>query len=228
MQPPYATQLLSAALRGRHADPDPEQFAAWEATAKLLLVESLARGGRGAEARAMVEQLAKAPTAALLETLAAIDGALGPDSTTAAAVDEDVGELMLSLLRLLDTRRSELNAGAATRLGGWRARALSAAGDRPAALAQYAALAVQSPDDGKIQEGYAALLAASESPADLRQALARWQAVEARSRRGGPRWQRARRARIELLTRLGERAEAEKLVQLTRLLYPDGDTPLSN
>ncbi|MCI0333408.1 MAG: hypothetical protein L0228_09315 [Planctomycetes bacterium] len=98
------------------------------------------------------------------------------------------------------------------------------AGDRRAALAHYAAAADETPDDGDVQEQYAMLWAASNSPDELRQSLARWQAVESRSRRGGERWRRARRARIELLTRLGDSAEAEKLVRLTRLLYPDWDT----
>ena len=98
---------------------------------------------------------------------------------------------------------------------------MASAGDRPAALAQYAALAAQSPDDAEIQERYAAYLAASDSPAELRESLARWHRVEWRSRRGGLRWRRARAARIDLLTRLGDRMEAEKLLRLTRLLYPD-------
>ncbi len=97
------------------------------------------------------------------------------------------------------------------------------ASDRHAALAHYAAAADEAPDDGDVQEQYAMLLGASDSTDELRQSLARWQAVESRSRRGGERWRRARRARIELLTRLGESAEAQKLVRLTRLLYPDWD-----
>lgn len=90
-----------------------------------------------------------------------------------------------------------------------------------AAIATYAALAAQSPDDGEIQESFATLLSQGNSADALRQALAQWQEVEQHSRRGGSRWRRARRARIELLTRLGDHDEAEKLTRLTRLLYPD-------
>jgi tetratricopeptide (TPR) repeat protein len=89
------------------------------------------------------------------------------------------------------------------------------------AVAAYADLAREHPDDGELQEGYAMLLAQSRLETSLRQALAQWQRVEEHSRRGGPRWRRARQARIELLTRLNQRDEAEKLLRLTRLLYPD-------
>ena len=188
-----------------------------------LLVEALARGGRAAEARALVEQWDDVPLDSTLETLAGIDSLLTHRS--AGATDQrELGELALSLVRSVDARRSELDASAPSRLDVWRAAALTATGDRAAALAHYAALASQWPDDGTIQERYAALLADSDSSAELRQALARWQEVESRSRRGGPRWRRARKARIDLLTQLGDRNEAEKLSRLTRLLYPDWDT----
>jgi hypothetical protein len=102
-----------------------------------------------------------------------------------------------------------------------RASALDVAGHRQEALAAFAQLAEQMPDDGRVQESYAALLAGSDSAAELREALPRWQQVEQRSRAGSPRWRRARQARIDLLTRLGDDEAAEKLQRLTRLLYPD-------
>jgi tetratricopeptide (TPR) repeat protein len=93
--------------------------------------------------------------------------------------------------------------------------------DYDEALATYARLAREHPDDGELQESYATLLAHGQSEATLATALTEWQQVEQHSRRGGPRWRRARRARIELLERLDRRDEAEKLRRLTRLLYPD-------
>jgi tetratricopeptide (TPR) repeat protein len=224
---PYAERLLTAALRGGRDVQDSAEDDDWEPAAQVLLIEALARNGKAAEARAMVDQLENVPAHLLPETLAAIDGQLA-DRSQMGADDRELGELALSMLRLIDARRSELDATASSRLGIWRAAALAAAGDRAAALAQYAALAAQSPHDGEIQERYAALLATSDSAPELRQALARWQEVESRSRRGGPRWRRARHARIELLTRLGERTEVEKLVRLTRLLYPDWDRATQN
>jgi hypothetical protein len=225
---PYAERLLVAALRGSPNRPDSAEDQAWESRARALLIEALARNGRAIEARPLVDQLANASIDSLTETMATIYGLLTRDAM-APAGDRELGELALSMLRLADARRSEFDASAARRLSACRAAALAAVGDRPAALAQFAALAAQSPDDGEIQLRYAAYLAASDQPPEMREALARWRQVESRSRRGGPRWRRARQARIDLLTRLGDRAEAEKLLQLTRLLYPnwDGNAPVN-
>jgi hypothetical protein len=219
---PYAERLLTAALSGTPAIAESEDSQARAAAARLVLVEALARNGKVAEARAALEQLENVSIESLRQTMTGIDGLLADDSQSAAD-NRELGELALSIVRLIEARRSELDAAAMRRLDAWRAAALAAAGDRAAALAHYAALATQWPDDGTIQERYAALLADSDSSAELRQALARWQEVESRSRRGGPRWRRARKARIDLLTQLGDRNEAEKLSRLTRLLYPDWD-----
>jgi hypothetical protein len=224
---PYAVQLLAAALRGKPQSPDSAEYRASKAAARVLLVEALARNGKPAEALAIVKQIRDAPTGLLLESLAAIHNLLLGHWNSDGG-EHELGELILALLPRVEARRSDLDAAAISRLSLWRGAALDAAGERDAAMAQYAALAAQAPEDGEIQERYAAFLAASDSEPELRQALARWQQVESRSRRGGPRWRRARQARIELLTRLGERTEAEKLLRLTRLLYPDwDDVPLT-
>ncbi|MEX2306060.1 MAG: hypothetical protein WD738_00610 [Pirellulales bacterium] len=218
---PYAERLLAAALSGKPAVANPTKDRSWEAAARSLLVAALVKNGKTTEARAHVNQLADASAESLMEMLGDFDSQLA--SASPGGGERDLGELALVVVRLVDARRSELDASGIARLNAYRAAAVAATGDRAAALAQYAALAAQSPDDGEIQERYAALLAAADAPAEWRQAHARWQNVESRSRRGGPRWRRARRARIELLSRLGDRAEAEKLVRLTRLLYPDWD-----
>ena len=59
----------------------------------------------------------------------------------------------------------------------------------------------------------------------LREALRAWTTIEQRSRRGGDRWFRARRARLQLLIRLNRRTDAVKLLRLTRTLYPNSNMP---
>jgi hypothetical protein len=88
-------------------------------------------------------------------------------------------------------------------------------------LAIIKRLAAASPEDGDLQETYAALLSDAETTARLGEALQRWTAVERRSRRGGSRWSRARRARGNVLRRLGRDDEADKLERLTELLDRD-------
>jgi hypothetical protein len=89
--------------------------------------------------------------------------------------------------------------------------------DVPSAIAE---LARESPQSGDLQEIHAALLAESDTTGQWSESLDRWIDVERHSQRGGARWLRARRARINLLHRLDRGLEAEKLERLTQLLYP--------
>ncbi|QDT01078.1 hypothetical protein [Adhaeretor mobilis] len=61
----------------------------------------------------------------------------------------------------------------------------------------------------------------SSSPETRRDAYLHWSHIEARSPGGSPRWQRARKARIDLLEKLGEQGRADKLQKLTEVLYPE-------
>jgi hypothetical protein len=215
----YVEQLLTAAVRWGGAADD-EEVALWRGSAQALLVAALARRGRVNEAHSVANELHNAPPAALVETLDYLEGS--------AAEPQAVGKLTLKVVRLIDAWHNELDAVQLAKVDRHRAAALAATGDWAGAATQYAAIAAASPDDGEIQERYAVLLSQSDSQEHLRLALAQWSAVEKRSRRGGERWLRARRARIEILTRLGDQAEAEKLVHLTRLLYPGWDAESTN
>jgi hypothetical protein len=167
--------------------------------------------------------MAGGPTDAVLETLVSVDELLWQHAPTTDPGQSELGQLALELIRLIEPRSQELAANELALLRRCQAAALAAAGDRAAALARFAELTSASPNDGDLQERYAAVLADSNVPAELRDALARWHQVELRSSRGGPRWRRARQVRIDLLTRLGQADEADKLLRLTRLLYPDWD-----
>jgi hypothetical protein len=215
----YAERLLAALIGAKPLDED-ESAEESRAVAQTLYIVALARNGKASEARAIAADLGKLPAASLLESADQLDRLLmlAPASTDG---QREIGQLALAILARLDSRRNELDASTLARIEAYRAAALAAVGDRPAALALYKQLVIQSPDDGDVHERHARLLAASDDAAELRGALASWQAVERRSRRGSPRWRRARHARIELLNRAGERTEADKLLQLTRLLYPD-------
>jgi hypothetical protein len=222
-RPEYAERLLSAALSGAATAPDSAGRQAWAKTARVLLVTALVRNWKLKEATQLAPQVAAAPSAALFECLSSIDRML---TASDSATDEwrALGELALKILSFLDGRRAELESAESVRLDAIRAAALAATGNRATALTLYASLAGSSSGDGNVHERYATLLGISDTSAELRQALAQWQVVEIRSRRGSPRWRRARQARLELLSRLGETAEAEKLLRLTRLLYPDWDS----
>jgi hypothetical protein len=216
----YAQRLLTAALQGTPAAVEAEAATRWRAEAQVLLIEAQARSGDAAGALNTLEHLPAVPAQSILELLEQIDELL---AQVRPADKREFAELALAVVRRADALQSQLDDESIRRIDASRAAALAAAGDRAAALAQFAALLAQAPNDGELQRRYASLLAASDSDADLRESVMHWKQVESRSQRGGPRWRQARRARIELLTRLGDAPAAEKLLRLTRLLYPDWD-----
>jgi tetratricopeptide (TPR) repeat protein len=221
---PYAAQLLTASTREKAAAEDSKRGEAWNADARAWLAAALARNGELSTAKRLAEQNQNAPPEVVLDALQVVVDDLPAIDAVTDDSDRQRAEVALAMVRSVDGQSSTLDDAALARLNAGRAAALAAMGDRNAALTQYGALAGQSPDNGDIQARYAALLAATDDPKELRQSLALWQTVESRSGRGTDRWQRARRARIALLTRLGETEEAEKLLNLTRLLYPNWES----
>lgn len=103
-----------------------------------------------------------------------------------------------------------------------RAQTLATMGMRTDSISLYRKLTEAAPNDADLLEAYAVLLATGTDEAETREALRIWKRIEKRSKPGGPRWSRGRRARLTLLDRLGEGEKAKQLRQLTEILYPDG------
>lgn len=211
----YAERMLHAALGGK-----PAADQAYREKAVPLLAMSLVLQKKTAEAVATLRQgaggqslagLADRLVTQLVEQTAAQQQDASPSSEQAA-----LGQLLLAALDLAgdDAKQWETPA---TR---YRAAALAAIGNIAEAQTYYAALVKQFPRDGQLQQEFAQVLTRGSTVEELEQALAAWGRVESGSRRGGPRWQQARQARIHTLTRLGRQQEAEKLEKLTNLLYP--------
>jgi len=102
-----------------------------------------------------------------------------------------------------------------------RFQKLANQGNRQQALALYRKRIADAPDDAQLLEAYAQLLATGKDQVELRKALQSWRILEKRSKPGGPRWWRSRRARLALLDSLGEGGQAKKLRQLTEILHPE-------
>lgn len=101
-----------------------------------------------------------------------------------------------------------------------RAQILTKLGDNQKSIALYRKLLADAPNSGKLTEALATQLAKSTDTAEQREALNLWRQIEKRSKPGGLRWWRGRRARLQLLQSLGEGGKAKQLRQLTKLLYP--------
>jgi hypothetical protein len=103
----------------------------------------------------------------------------------------------------------------------WKAAAEShlalALADQPGrqreAQAVLARLAKDNPDNGLIQEKYAAVLLGSSDAANLKQALDHWRVIASRSRPRTPRWYKAKHAVAEAQFKLGDRAAAATLLK---------------
>ncbi len=98
-----------------------------------------------------------------------------------------------------------------------RAAALAADGRADDALQAYQKLIDQYPLSGTYHEARARLLSDLENDA----AMAAWQSLQQKSRRGSPRWLRARLAQAQIHLRRGDRQQAAKIIRLTQVLYPD-------
>ncbi len=206
----YAERLLSEAIGGQPAPP-----AEWKARAIPVFAMALVQGGKTGDA---VEWLRRsAGDAESLETLVA---GLTATLRQLAPTDPQRAPLGQLLLAAIDTAGAGTN-GWTTPVDRYRAAGLAATGDLAQARPLYTQLVAQFPKDGDLAEEFASLLAASPTREDRQLALTRWQQLESGSQRGGPRWFRARLARVRLLVALGETAEAQKLVKLTRLVYPE-------
>jgi tetratricopeptide (TPR) repeat protein len=107
-----------------------------------------------------------------------------------------------------------------------RAAAMAAAGRVDEAIEVYQKLIEQYPHSGTYHEARAQLLTDRGDPnkgdtASLDAAMAAWQALQQKSRRGSPRWLRSRLAEAQIYLRRGDKRQAAKIIRLTQVLYPE-------
>ncbi|MBC7821259.1 MAG: hypothetical protein IAG10_30600, partial [Planctomycetaceae bacterium] len=101
------------------------------------------------------------------------------------------------------------------------------AGQPTKAVAVYQQLVEKSPRDAKLLRTAAELCESLSSTTGDQQAKTYWRRLEGVHKAGSPDWLDARWHVIHCCQRLGEQAEAAKLLKVTKLLYPDlGGDPL--
>jgi hypothetical protein len=208
-----AEGLLSAAL-DRGADATPE----WQATARALLVFSLAAQGRRQEATAALRQISAGSPQELLKML---QGLTRIGASSAREAKAELAALELGVVELLRPRSEELDPSAQRMLDRLTAQALADAGQTGAAVDAYRRLSQTYPEDGEIQEGYALLLLTRGDQPSLEAALAKWREVEKKSRAGTDRWFRAKLAVALLHYRSHNQQQAEKMLKLLEVLHPE-------
>ena len=208
----YAYKMLRAALRS-----SPDADATWESLATALAAAALARRGDVTGAFQMLWNEKTFTAKNVLLFLETVQFLQQPN-------EELQLEMAETVVRITDLTASSVEQAENKRTMGQLARyhgmAHELLGHRQKALVAYHEWMQYSPENGAAQETYATLVGKSRNPKYLRESLDVWQQIERRSKPAGPRWWRARRARIDLLEQLGKEAQAEKLRQITTVLHP--------
>ena len=208
----YAFKLLRAALRS-----SPDADAAWKSPATALAAAAAARRGDVAGAFQLLGDEKTFTAKSVLLYLETVQFLQQPN-------EELQLEMAETVVRITDLTASSVEQAENKKTWGqfarYRGMAHELLGHRQKALAAYHEWMQNFPESGAAQETYATLVGKSRNPKYLRESLDVWQQIERRSKPAGPRWWRARRARIELFKQLGEEAQAEKLRQITTVLYP--------
>ncbi|REJ94219.1 MAG: hypothetical protein DWQ34_09075 [Planctomycetota bacterium] len=211
----------SRAVRIPTGDRSPPDLPEWERiehTALQLRILSLAGQQRLRDAQEIVDGLTVDDAHVLLSVLnglADVAESVGPERKRA------MGRLQLNAAQRLDEHRDQLDAAEQRLLDDCLAQAYAAL-DRPNdALAVYERLLDASPGDRSLLRAAAELSGGMDGPEQLQTAKSYWRRLEASEKPGSGPWLDARWHVAETALRLGELEECRKLLQVTRLLYPD-------
>jgi tetratricopeptide (TPR) repeat protein len=210
-----AERILNAAIEGAADAPQ-----AWKATATTLLVLSLVAQQKYDESQTRLQALS---AGAAQELVALVDPLQAADNATPTTPQQTAGlaNLKREIVRLLGPRRGELDEPQQLKLARFEAQLLASTGKLDEAIERYQQLARAQPRDGQIQEELASLLLEKGDSASLQAALVKWREVEQQSRTATPRWFRAKYHLALTHERLGNKAQAAKLITLTQVLHPE-------
>lgn len=190
----------------------------WQRISRQLRVVSLAGQDRLSEAQKLLDSLEEASPDDLLALL---------DGLTAAARSGDtrtqrlIAELQLSATRRFANAPQKLSAAQQRRLWRTRAEAFATIGEPSQAVSLYQQLVKNSPRDGRLLRAAAELCESLNSTDGFKHAKSFWRGLEAATKAGTLDWLDARWHVIHCSLKLGERSEAEKLLKVTKLLYPE-------
>ncbi|MCE9604276.1 MAG: hypothetical protein K8U03_05160 [Planctomycetia bacterium] len=130
-------------------------------------------------------------------------------------------QTVMRLIGLLPSQRELLNATERLPVDRAEARALDLLGPAGETRRAYDALARNYPQDGDAQLAYAEFLSKQTDRESLTIAAAKWREIERASSESSPRWYRARLGMAEAYDKLGDRARAKQLIELTQALHPE-------
>lgn len=208
-----AEELLVAALDGSADAP-----AQWRNAAQSLAVVALAAQPRKqAEAEQLIAQLGANNPRELLEML---HGLTTLSRTAGDNVRRDLAKLQLRAIELLKPQMSQLEAPQRTALAMIEATALAASGQRDLALAAYEKVLKTNPNSGALQVGYADLLSSGGDKPSWEKGLTQWRIIAQASKPQSERWWQAKYQVALLSYKLGDKAQAAKLIRYLQVTPP--------
>ena len=207
-------ELREVARDGSKIDP------AWDrlvpAATQLRIVALAGQGQMGA-----AEQLLSGTDASPQELLAILSGL----SQMADRLDErsqhDLGRVQLVAARRVHSQRDRLPAELIPVIDRCLAEAYVATGDLPEAIAIYETQLKSRPRDRALLETIGRLRIEHADSSDLQRAKAIYRQIEAFDPAGSTAWLRTRLTVARVCLKLGEKSECEKLLKVTRILYPE-------
>jgi len=199
---------------------DSAQLAGWKrivAEARPLKIITLAGRGKAKEGRAELLAASKISAASLLEVVAGLARVV---DQVEAGQRQDAAELLLTAGTRLSARETELRPQERERLGQLLAGAYRESDQPRKALETWEALLEKSPTRETLRT-VARMQSDDGRPESLRKARSNWRKIEAQEKPGSPAWMTARYETARCALALREFGECRKLVQVTRVLYPE-------
>jgi hypothetical protein len=207
-----------------NAAPEAEQ-AAWrglQSTASQLRVVSLAGQKRWSQAEILIRGLTDARPS---EALAVLEGLTTFSANADAESQKTAGDLQLRAVEGLTGRRDQLSPEEQRRLDDCYAAALLATNQPRKAAAFYEERVAKAPKDLALRRSLAEALIRANTPEHLQKAKRQLRQMEATTKEGSSDWMQARYQNARVALSQGEIDECRKLINATRLLFPEMGGP---
>lgn len=213
---PGQIEKIEAALRKQLAVAD-QAPDAWRNAAQSLLVVALAmQPSKRSQATAALREIGETSPARLAAILAQLESIA---RRAGASLKKELASLQLEAAALALQHKDQLTPEESIGVVKAEAAALAAVGKQDQAIAKYAGLAKQKPDDGVLQEDFAELLLGCADAARRKLGLERWRVIAQRSPPRTARWFRAKHRIAKAQFLMGDKSGAA--AQLRSIL----DTP---
>ncbi len=185
--------------------------------ATQLRILSLAGQNKYDDAKAIIEQIANQNIPEVLQLLA---GLVQVASNSNETTRKQIGELQLKTARELYQRKKELTAPQLQQVERALAEAFVATGKISQARGFYSELIKKSPRDRTTLKTFATLSQQCGTKECLQEAKQTWKKLESLEKPGSVLWLSARFQVIECYLLLNEKKECNKLLTITKILYP--------